>query len=132
LQPHIKYRTSPQEHEFGWPYQLGLHTNHEPADAPEECQLASIRALPGDIVIVGSDGLFDNLFDRDIYAIVMKHHNTSRSPAPLVRELMEAAYTNSLSRRAVTPYSFGASEWFDMVYNGGKPDDISIVAAYLS
>lgn len=129
MQPHIKWRTSPQEHEFGFPYQLG---HHEHASAPEDCQLVSISALPGDIIIVGSDGLFDNLFDRDIYAIVMEHHNQSRSPAPLVRALMEAAYSNSRSKRAVTPYSFGASEALDMVYNGGKEDDITIVVAYLS
>ena len=29
----------------------------------------------------------------------------------------------------VTPYSVGATEAFDMVYNGGKEDDITVVVA---
>jgi len=36
-----------------------------------------------------------------------------------------------MDRAAFTPYSFGASECFDMVYNGGKPDDITVVAVFL-
>ena len=31
----------------------------------------------------------------------------------------------------VTPYSLGATEAFDMVYNGGKADDITVVVARL-
>lgn len=31
----------------------------------------------------------------------------------------------------VTPYSLGATEAFDMVFNGGKQDDITVVVAML-
>lgn len=31
----------------------------------------------------------------------------------------------------VTPYSLGATEAFDMVFNGGKQDDITVVVATL-
>ncbi len=31
----------------------------------------------------------------------------------------------------VTPYSLGATEAFDMVFNGGKQDDITVVVAIL-
>ena len=30
-----------------------------------------------------------------------------------------------------TPYSLGATEAFDMVFNGGKQDDITVVVATL-
>ena len=41
------------------------------------------------------------------------------------------AYAEGRNKGAFTPYSYAASEWFDMVYNGGKPDDIAIVAAFV-
>ena len=129
MQPHIKFRTSPQEHEFGHPFQLG---HFEKADKPEDAVLSTMRAMPGDVLIVGSDGLFDNIFDRDICSIALKHKAVSKSPGAMVRELVEVAYSNSMDKNAFTPYSFGASEWFDMVYNGGKPDDITVVAMFLS
>jgi protein phosphatase PTC7 len=130
LQPHIKYRTSPQEHEFGYPFQLG---HHEVADKPQDCMLASIPVVRGDIVIMGTDGLWDNLFDREIANVALQHQRASSAPNPaaLVRELASSAYLRSRDRSAFTPYSFAASEWFDMVYNGGKPDDISIVTAFI-
>ena len=35
------------------------------------------------------------------------------------------------SAEKVTPYSLGATEAFDMVFNGGKQDDITVVVATL-
>ena len=127
---HIKYRTSPQEHEFGRPLQLG---SHAAADRPEDAVRASILVSAGDVVIVGSDGLWDNLFDRQIAQVAARHRAASSAPNPaaLARELASMAHAESVNRRAFTPYSYAASEWFDMVYDGGKPDDISIVAAFI-
>jgi protein phosphatase PTC7 len=130
LQPYIKFRTSPQEHEFGRPYQLG---HLDSADKPSAAMLASVRLAVGDIIIVASDGLWDNIFDREVASIAIRHLQASSTPNPsaLVRELASTAYTLSQDRNAFTPYSYAASEWFDMVYNGGKQDDISIVAAFV-
>jgi protein phosphatase PTC7 len=130
MQMHVKFRTSPQEHEFGHPYQLG---SQDSADKPEDCLFASIKVSTGDVIIMGSDGLWDNLFDRQIVALTLKHRKepTTPNPAALAREMVSLAYTESRNKKAFTPYSFAASEWFDMVYNGGKPDDITIVAAFI-
>ena len=63
---HIKYRSPQQEHSFGHPYQLG---HHEAADEPEDAMLSTMPVYPGDVVVVGSDGLFDNLYDPIIFLI---------------------------------------------------------------
>ena len=62
-----------------------------------------------------------------------RHRNKPGPPNPgaLARELASMAYQESRTKNAFTPYSYAASEWFDMVYNGGKPDDIAIVAAFV-
>lgn len=59
----VKYRTTPQEHEFGHPFQLGSQAS---ADRPEDCMFASIKIAAGDVIVMGSDGLWDNLFDRQV------------------------------------------------------------------
>jgi protein phosphatase PTC7 len=127
---HLKYRSPPQEHEFGRPFQLG---SHQTADAPEDAMLTSILVSAGDVIIMGSDGLWDNLFDRQINDVAARYKASSSAPNPaaMARELASMAHAESRNRSAFTPYSYAASEWFDMVYNGGKPDDITIVAAFI-
>jgi protein phosphatase PTC7 len=127
---HIKYRSPPQEHELGRPFQLG---SHKTADHPEDAMLASILVSAGDVIIMGSDGLWDNLFDREIAEVAVRHKAASSTPNPaaMARELASMAHAQGQNRSAFTPFSYAASEWFDMVYNGGKPDDIAIVAAFI-
>jgi len=36
-----------------------------------------------------------------------------------------------VDRNYVTPYSRDATEYFDMVYSGGKKDDITVVVAVM-
>ena len=82
---------------------------------------------------MGSDGLWDNLFDRQVFQAVLKYRRMAGVPnaGGLARELASMAYAESRNKKAFTPYSYAASEWFDMVYNGGKPDDIGIVTAFV-
>jgi len=44
------------------------------------------------------------------------------------RLLVQEAYESSLDPRKDTPYSRSASDYFDLVYSGGKQDDILSVA----
>ena len=64
---------------------------------------------------------------------VQEHKSRKGTPNPgaLARQLVSMAYEESRNAKGFTPYSYAASEWFDMVYNGGKPDDIAIVAAFV-
>ncbi|KAJ3142055.1 hypothetical protein HK100_003250 [Physocladia obscura] len=63
----IIFRTEEQQHSFNFPYQLGSNSK----DTPEkDAGKWSVKIKEGDVVIVGSDGIFDNLFDEDILEIV--------------------------------------------------------------
>jgi len=54
----------------------------------------------------------------------------AREGAPaLARRLAGLAFKASLDREGESPYSLGASEAFDMVYSGGKRDDITVLVA---
>lgn len=45
---------------------------------------------------------------------------------------VQVAFDNSVDKHRVTPYSRAATEAFDMVYSGGKPDDITVLVAVIS
>jgi protein phosphatase PTC7 len=47
----------------------------------------------------------------------------------MAQRITHLAFEASIDSRRVTPYSQCASEAFDMVYSGGKPDDISVIVA---
>ena len=83
---------------------------------------------PGDLVISATDGLFDNLHDYEIEDLL------ARFPCDSVTELQDCAteladfaFEASITRNRDTPYSRAASSEFDMFYQGGKKDDITVV-----
>ena len=61
----VKFRTNQMEHEFGCPFQLGHHSG---ASRYEEADLASFTIKKGDIIVMGSDGLLDNLSESEMLA----------------------------------------------------------------
>ena len=131
----VCHRSPHQEHEFGRPFQLGHHAN---SDSPTDAMLTAFPLEPGDIVVMGSDGLWDNLSESEILEVIESVFQGSSASAGLgaenqgvmnkaSRALVSAAYTASMDKRRTTPYSLAATEWFDMVYSGGKKDDITCV-----
>jgi protein phosphatase PTC7 len=46
------------QHAFNYPYQIGTHSRDQPM---KDAQKFSVGVEQGDIVVVGSDGLMDNL-----------------------------------------------------------------------
>ena len=101
--------------------------------------LSSVLVQRGDVVVVGSDGLFDNVTDcgvaETVRGIASKSPGAPRPGAAQVRsmaqELSRRAFEASVDRNYVTPYSRDATEYFDMVYSGGKKDDITVVVAVM-
>ncbi|KNE67895.1 hypothetical protein AMAG_12613 [Allomyces macrogynus ATCC 38327] len=63
------FRTEEQVHSFNYPYQLGTAAS----DLPTHAQQFRVKAHHGDIVLVVSDGILDNLFEEDILAAVREH-----------------------------------------------------------
>ncbi|KAI9205726.1 phosphatase 2C-like domain-containing protein [Polychytrium aggregatum] len=60
------FRTEEQQHSFNFPFQLGTGST----DLPSDAQSYHVHVREGDIVVVGSDGVFDNLTDEEIVEIV--------------------------------------------------------------
>lgn len=62
MQLRIKFRTAQLEHEFGCPFQLGHHSY---ANTPADADLVTMPVEAGDVVVMGTDGLLDNLSDKE-------------------------------------------------------------------
>jgi len=116
----IFFRFKEQLHSFNYPYQLGTASANVPSDASD----ISFETREGDIIIVGSDGLFDNLFDSEILDIVLSSStNTAES-------LAQTAFMKSQSQSLETPFRKSACE-LGLVDSplGGKLDDITIIVS---
>ncbi|SAM01007.1 hypothetical protein [Absidia glauca] len=123
------FRSEEQQHAFNFPYQLGTGSPDQPKDA----QVFNVKVEKDDIIIMGSDGLYDNLFDKEILAIIEAQLDSKKvhplEPQQLSDALARRAKTVSDNRRNVdSPFRKKAiHEGF--YYQGGKMDDISVVVA---
>ena len=111
----IRYRSPQQEHSFGCPYQLG---HQEGADVPEDAMLATVPVYPGDVLVFGSDGLFDNVSDERIVEIVDDVLAGGGTSQEICHALASSAFAASTDKSALTPYSTAASQAFEMVFTG--------------
>jgi len=145
----IFYRSPTQEYEFDTPYQLAdteISDGYGVFSEPEDALLYSVRDIrPGDVLVMASDGLFDNLQEYEIEQIVSEKMAQGAGAESIARELMERARAHSLDPNYVSPWAqekgqsesgfiggtlrkIGIKAVFGDGYRGGKPDDISVVA----
>lgn len=62
----IVLRTDEMQHAFNFPLQLGTHSRDEPM---KDAKRYDINVRKGDVVVVGSDGLMDNLVSRHVDSV---------------------------------------------------------------
>jgi len=137
------FRSEEQQHSFNYPVQIGTNSKSTPT---KDAQRYNIKVQKDDIVILGSDGLADNLFDEDILEEVLKFTTISKeekaksgdggtavsrpfTPQMISESLCLKARTVVEDQQAVTsPFSQRANEE-GIHYVGGKNDDISVLVA---
>ncbi|CAE6344514.1 unnamed protein product [Rhizoctonia solani] len=115
-------RSQDMQHSFNFPYQLGPHSSTTPrADA----QLITSRVVPGDIVILASDGLGDNLWDEEVLNEVERFRESS---AQVLGEALAQRAKRAAQGTRDVPFGVrGRAAGVQFV--GGKTDDISVVVA---
>mmetsp|Transcript_3286 Transcript_3286/g.5274 ORF Transcript_3286/g.5274 Transcript_3286/m.5274 type:complete len:370 (-) Transcript_3286:51-1160(-) len=116
----LLYRSKEQQHDFNFPYQLGEGSG----DTPAHAQLKKHEAKENDLLIVGSDGLFDNVFDETIEDMVKIHRNVDE----LADRLAKLAASNGANMTFSSPFSVAARR-YNYNFLGGKQDDVTVVVA---
>ncbi|XP_058185878.1 uncharacterized protein LOC131303103 [Rhododendron vialii] len=70
-----------------------------------------VGVIPGDIVVAGTDGLFDNLYESEIEELVFRGiHVRGNFQAELASIIAKFALINSMDRLAVCPFTIAAQE----------------------
>jgi len=127
----VAARTREIVHYFDCPYQLG----DDSPDRPRDGTSLQAEIFGGDVIVAGSDGVFDNLSDADVCEIVSSFGPRTRSSA-IAKKIVERSRTVSLDPQAVTPYSTVArgKSGYSAYRNGtgGKVDDISCIVVKAS
>jgi protein phosphatase PTC7 len=120
---------------FNCPMQLSIPPRYT---RPAHSMTDEFKLQLGDIVILGSDGLFDNLFPDEIARIASLASNDYMGPSSqcltTVKEaaklLEKEAYNASRHKTRDTPFSRAAQAVYGKhAWTGGKKDDITVVMA---
>lgn len=151
----------PQIINFNTPYQLrilsedyykskqGTRKARVVESQPEECDIDYIELQHGDLVVMATDGLSDNLYLHDILKCITAGMISSgnwvineklnkidvspigqplKPPTPIVRQLVSMALNISTDPNYPSPFAANVRRMLDIVSLGGKPDDITVLA----
>lgn len=115
----VVFRAPTTTHGPNFPFQLAAGG---PAygDLPPSAARGQFTACKGDVVVVGTDGLFDNLWEEEIAAVV-KQSKASKEAAYALVEAAAAAARKGRTSQSWRPDGNGG--------RGAKTDDITVVVA---
>lgn len=134
----VVHRSQEQQHYFNTPFQLSLPPTELQsevlADRPEAADQYEFSVEDGDVILLATDGIFDNVPDR---LLVEEMDKVQHCKDELV--LQQCANTIALMARRLSrdskflsPFSINALAAGVEAGPGGKPDDITVLLATVS
>lgn len=141
------FATTDMLHRYNTPFQLACwpqteeEEEEEESDFSDDADLYDIEVSPGDILVLASDGLFDNVFDEEVASIVSSIIDDELSAASAERAasaLTAAATAKVRNLRSRTPWVEAAARAGKLPPlqrlrpRGGKMDDITVVVALVT
>ncbi|KAI3389899.1 hypothetical protein SNEBB_008957 [Seison nebaliae] len=146
------YRSKEQQHSFNSPYQLAITPemrkvdwrvaaaaidNGALSDHPNMAEERSFQVMNGDVVLLGTDGLWDNLSNemilKQISVLKEIESITSKELRYVAQNIATEAWNRGLDPDYMSPFSKAACNAYgrnDIC--GGKPDDITVMLAYVT
>lgn len=131
----IIFKSEEQTHGFNFPYQVGTG-----GDDPEKADVIVHEVKPYDILILASDGLWDNLSDTQVASFCKKFYEKLQKnddnkpptlaisdPGQLSQAITQTAEHVSLDTRYYSPFAQRSRGLF----MGGKHDDITVIVAQI-
>lgn len=138
----VVHEVATLSHEFNMPYQLGNKTYVPDTDVPRSGLVELPEVFAGDLVVMASDGFFDNVWDDDMLDVLAEHappgaELSKEETEAVAAELAAFAQVNSLDPRYKSPWAIECAKQPStgllrrLFPSGGKKDDITVVVAQL-
>ncbi|KAG5314905.1 PPTC7 phosphatase, partial [Pseudoatta argentina] len=130
----VVHRSSEQQHYFNTPFQLSLpppgHSDLVLRDSPESADTSSFGVEDGDVILLATDGVFDNVPDQ-LLVTEMRKIEGERDPTKIqcvANTIAWMARRLAFDDAFMSPFAQNAREnGIDAI--GGKPDDITVLLA---
>lgn len=144
-------QTMATTHGFNFPAQIGNigdpRLGSMKSDTSDDATLNTFALEDGDVAVMGTDGLWDNVFEEQIMDILVKSDMLNKPEGievektdvdKVVKAITLLALDQSISRTVYTPWTVGLEAehkrqklFFDKAKNmGGKKDDITVILSY--
>lgn len=121
----IIFKSQEQTKGFNFPYQVGEH-----GDDPREADIMYHEVKNKDIIILATDGLWDNMNEDQIKLITKRSLTSSNdidSCEKLSKTITYTAESLSLDESYLSPFSRRS----EGLFRGGKHDDITVIVAQI-
>ncbi len=122
------FKADEQTHGFNIPFQVG-----KDGDNPNYAIMHQHKIEMYDLIVLATDGLWDNLevvdIIREINKISEENNTVILNTDMIAKRLSSVAEGFSLNPNYLSPFARRASENKNRKYMGGKPDDITVVVA---
>ncbi|XP_074273255.1 uncharacterized protein LOC141596882 isoform X3 [Silene latifolia] len=117
-------KSSPMFHEFNFPYAVSFGEN--PVETVEEYH---VELENGDIIVTATDGLFDNLYEREIASLVFKAVEDGKNVKDIAELLATRSQEVGRSPHARTPFADAAQAAGHPEFRGGKFDHVTVIVS---
>eukprot|EP00250_Pteridium_aquilinum_P002281 c12479_g1_i1 orf=61-1440(+) len=118
-------KSTPMQHGFNFPYQIGSE-----GDDPAMAETFEIPVASGDVLVLATDGVYDNLYEREIVDVVDSGYRKGVEPGTVAMWLVKLAHQAGLNTEGRSPFS-DAARAAGYSYEGGKLDDATVVVSYV-
>ncbi|KAK3148127.1 hypothetical protein QOZ80_3BG0291070 [Eleusine coracana subsp. coracana] len=120
----IYKKSKPMTYGFNFPLQI------EKGDDPLKLvQKYTIDLQEGDVIVTATDGLFDNVYEEEVAAIVSKSLEADLKPTEIAEFLAARAKEVGRCGFGSSPFSDAARDAGYLGYSGGKLDDVTVVVS---
>lgn len=120
----ILQKSAPMFHHFCFP----LHVTRGD-DVLKLAEVYNVNVEEGDVILTATDGLFDNLYEKEIVSIVCRLLEQGLEPQRIAELIAAKAQEVGRSKTERTPFSDAAKEEGHDGYRGGKLDAVTVIVS---
>lgn len=131
----VIHRSEEQTHCFNTPFQLSCPPpgEHVLCDSPDCADISQMSVEDGDVILLATDGVFDNVPEQILIAELVKIEG-EKDPLHLQKaanSIALMARTLAFDTKYMSPFARNAQR-NGIATIGGKPDDITVLLATVS